>query len=143
MAAVEQREGRAEWRDRLEKIVFGVDTRAGRAFDVVLLVLILLSLTVVVLESVPSLRVEYATELRAGEWIFTLLFTVEYGLRLVSTRDPKRYALSFLGMIDLLAIVPTYLSLVLTGTQSLAVVRGLRLLRAFRVLKLTHYSTLR
>ena len=130
---------RAAWRDKLEEIVFGVDTWAGRAFDVVLLVLILGSVLVVLLESVPVLRRDYATTLRAAEWIFTGLFTVEYVCRLVSARDPFRYAVSILGIVDLLAVVPAYLSLVLTGAQSLAVVRALRLLRAFRVLKLGHY----
>jgi voltage-gated potassium channel len=143
MAALRnQRNGqsrRSAWRDRLERIIFGVDTPAGRAFDVVLLVLILLSVTVVLLESVPSLRKEYATALRAAEWGFTVLFTVEYIFRLICTRHPLRYALSFLGIIDLLAVVPAYLSLILSGTQSLSVIRALRLLRAFRVLKLTHY----
>lgn len=130
---------RAAWRDKLEQIIFGVDTRAGRAFDVVLLVLILLSVTVVLLESVPDWRREHSTPLRAAEWAFTGLFTAEYTLRLVSTKRPVRYALSFLGIVDLLAVLPTYLSLVFSGTQSLAVIRALRLLRAFRILKLTHY----
>ena len=130
---------RAAWRDRLEEIVFGVETRAGRAFDIVLLVLILLSVATVLLESVPSLRREYFTELRLAEWVFTILFTVEYVLRLICTRQPLHYALSPLGLIDLLAVLPTFLSLVFVGTQSLAVIRSLRLLRAFRVLKLTHY----
>jgi voltage-gated potassium channel len=142
MAVLEHRTDespRAAWRDRLEEIVFGVDTWAGRAFDVVLLILILLSITIVMLESVPALRREYAVTLRIIEWAFTGLFTVEYLCRLVCTRDPLRYAFSFLGIVDLLAVVPAYLSLTLSGAQSLAVVRALRLLRAFRVLKLAHY----
>jgi voltage-gated potassium channel len=130
---------RAAWRDRLEEIVFGVDTPAGRAFDIVLLILILLSVITVLLESAPTLRREYPSELRLAEWLFTLLFTVEYVLRLICTRQPVRYARSPLGIIDLLAVLPTFLSLIFTGTQSLAVIRSLRLLRAFRVLKLTHY----
>jgi voltage-gated potassium channel len=138
-AANEIGNSRAPWRDRLEAIIFGVDTKTGRAFDVVLLVAILLSVGAVMLESVPALRREHSSSLRLVEWGFTLLFTVEYILRLLCFRRPVRYATSFLGVIDLLAIIPTYLSLVLSGTQSLAVVRGLRLLRVFRVLKLTHY----
>jgi voltage-gated potassium channel len=130
---------RSAWRNRLEQIIFGVDTPAGRAFDIVLLVLILLSVTVVLLESVPALRREHASTLRLAEWSFTGLFTVEYVLRVVCTRNPLRYASSFLGIIDLLAVIPAYLSLILSGTQSLAVIRALRLLRTFRVLKLTHY----
>lgn len=131
--------GRAGWRDQLEVVIFGVETAGGRAFDVVLLLLIMLSVTVVLVESVPSVRREHSELLRAAEWVLTALFTVEYVLRLVSTREPLRYAFSFLGVIDLLAVIPAYLSLMLDGTQSLAVVRSLRLLRAFRVLKLTHY----
>jgi len=130
---------RQPWRDKLEQIVFGVDTRAGRAFDIVLLVLILMSVMIVMLDSVPTIRSQHATTLRQVEWVFTSLFTFEYVLRLVCTRNPLRYALSFMGMIDLLAVIPTYVSLILSGTQSLAVVRALRLLRVFRVLKLTHY----
>ena len=130
---------RSAWRDRLEQIIFGVDTPAGRAFDLVLLVLILSSVTVVLLESVPGLRRDYATSLRMAEWAFTVVFTVEYLLRLLCTRQPLRYAFSILGLIDLLAVIPAYLSLIFSGTQSLAVVRAFRLLRAFRVLKLTHY----
>jgi voltage-gated potassium channel len=130
---------RSAWRDRLEQIIFGVDTRAGRAFDIVLLVLILLSVTVVLLESVPALRREHVRTLRVAEWVFTVLFTVEYVLRLICTKHSLGYGFSFLGIIDLLAVIPAYLSLILSGTQSLAVVRALRLLRAFRVLKLTHY----
>jgi voltage-gated potassium channel len=130
---------RAAWRDKLEEIIFGVDTPAGRMFDIGLLVVILLSVTVVLLESVPTLRREHATTLRLAEWGFTALFTAEYVLRLVCTRNPLRYAFSFLGVIDLLAVIPAYFSLMFSGTQSLAVVRSLRLLRAFRILKLTHY----
>lgn len=102
-------------------------------------IVILLSVAVVLLESVPALRREYSEALRRAEWGFTLLFTAEYVLRLSCTRRPLRYAFSFLGLIDLLAVIPTYLSLLMSGTQSLAVVRALRLLRVFRVLKLTHY----
>jgi voltage-gated potassium channel len=130
---------RPPWRDKLEQIVFGVDTRSGRAFDIVLLVLILMSVMIVMLESVPTIRGHHETTLRQAEWVFTGLFTVEYVLRLVCTRNPLRYALSFMGLIDLLAVIPAYVSLILSGTQSLAVVRALRLLRVFRVLKLTHY----
>jgi voltage-gated potassium channel len=130
---------RAPWRDRLEQIIFEVDTRAGRLFDVVLLVLIVLSTLAVLLESEPVLRSAYGPELRAAEWVFTILFTIEYLLRLMSVRRPLRYAFSFLGLVDLAAVLPTYLSLVFSGTQSLAVVRALRLLRVFRVLKLGHY----
>jgi voltage-gated potassium channel len=94
----------------------------------------------VVLESVASIRVRHGTLLRSVEWFFTVLFTVEYVLRLLSVRQPKHYALSFFGVVDLLAIVPTYLSFFIVGSQSLLVIRALRLLRIFRVLKLVHFT---
>lgn len=130
---------RAPWRVWLERVIFGVDTAAGRAFDAILLALILASTSIVLLESVPGLRREHGFALRSAEWFFTALFTAEYILRIVSSRRPLRYIFSFFGMVDLLAIVPTYLSFFITGTQSLAVVRGLRMLRVFRVMKLAHY----
>jgi voltage-gated potassium channel len=130
---------RAPWRDSLERIIFGVDTRAGRLFDVVLMAVILSSTFVVSLESVPSLRESWGGELRAAEWAFTVLFTVEYALRLATVRRPVRYATSLYGIVDLLAVVPTYASFFFAGAQSLTVVRALRLLRVFRVLKLGHY----
>lgn len=129
----------ARWRQTLHEIIFEADTPAGKAFDVVLLGLILLSTIVVMLESVRSLRVRYDSVFLAIEWFITALFTVEYVLRLVSVRRPLRYAASFFGVVDLLAILPTYLSLLVPGSQYLLVVRVLRLLRIFRVLKLVEY----
>lgn len=126
-------------RERLHEIIFEADTPGGKAFDVALLWCILLSILCVSLESVTWIREAYGWQLRAAEWLFTGLFTVEYLLRLYSVQHPWLYARSFFGIIDLLAIVPTYLSLVITGTQSLLVIRGLRLLRIFRILKLAHY----
>ncbi len=132
-------EPRVDWRYRVHEVIFEADTPAGKLFDVVLLALIVLSVVSVMLESVAGVRLRYGTALRAAEWIFTGLFTVEYFLRLVSVRHPWRYATSFYGLVDLLAILPSYLSLLLPGTQSLLVVRALRLLRMFRVLKLIRY----
>lgn len=126
-------------RSTLHEVIFEADTPAGRAFDVVLLVLILLSIVAVCLESVGSIREEYGTLLRILEWILTGLFTVEYALRLYCVRRPSRYATSFFGVVDLLAILPTYLSFFVAGSQSLLVIRALRLLRVFRVLKLAHF----
>ena len=117
----------------------GTDTPAGRAFDVVLLILILASVLVVMLESVATIAREHSRTLRVIEWFFTATFTVEYVLRLASVPRARRYATSFLGFVDLLAILPAYLSFFLAGAHSLAVVRALRLLRVFRILKLTHY----
>lgn len=127
----------APWRRRLHEVIFEADTRAGRRFDVALLVLIIVSIVVVCLDSVAQLRARFGFELRLAEWAITVLFTVEYLLRLLSVRRPLRYALSFFGLVDLLAVFPTYLSLVVSGAQSLLVIRSLRLLRVFRVLKLT------
>jgi voltage-gated potassium channel len=130
---------RAPWRVRLHTVIFEAETPAGRAFDVVLIVAILLSVAAVLLESEPAVRVAYGPTLRAIEWVFTVLFTVEYALRLASVDRPARYARSFLGIIDLLAILPTYLALVLPGAQDLMVIRAIRLLRIFRVFKLARF----
>lgn len=127
------------WRRRLYEVVFESDTPTGRAFDVVLITAILASVLTVMLESVARVRAEYGPALHALEWGFTALFTVEYAARLACVNRPARYAASFFGVVDLLAIVPTYLSLLVPGTQALLVVRVLRVLRVFRVLKLTEY----
>jgi voltage-gated potassium channel len=126
-------------RRRLHEIVFEADTRAGWLFDIALIVVILESIAAVMLESVPAIRRDHGGLLRGLEWGITILFTIEYALRLYSVRRPLRYALTPLGIIDLLAILPTYLSLFLTGAQTLVVVRVLRLLRIFRIFKLAEY----
>jgi voltage-gated potassium channel len=127
------------WRHRLHEVIFEAETPAGKAFDIALLIAIVLSVVAVSLESVAEVRHLHGGRLRAIEWLFTILFTVEYVLRLLCVRQPLRYAGSFFGIVDLLAIVPTYLSLLVAGTQSLIVIRALRLLRIFRVLKLAHF----
>jgi voltage-gated potassium channel len=123
-------------RARLHEIVFEADTAAGKAFDLSVLVCIVASVAAVVLESVASIRQHYGAELRALEWVFTVLFTIEYVLRLIAVKQPLRYAISFFGLVDLVSVLPNYLSLFVTGSQTLLVVRALRLLRIFRVLKL-------
>jgi len=123
----------------MHEVIFEADTVAGKRFDVLLLVVIGLSVLAVCLESVAELRSRYGVELRVAEWIFTIVFTLEYIARLMAVRRPARYATSFFGLVDLLAILPTYLSLFVPGAQSLLVIRALRLLRVFRILKLTHY----
>ena len=127
------------WRRRLYAIIFRHDTRAGWAFDIVLLAAIALSVTVVLLDSVPAIHARHGRKLLVAEWFFTILFTVEYLLRLLVVRSPTRYALSFYGIVDLLAVLPTYISLFVTGAQELLVIRALRILRIFRVLKLGEY----
>jgi voltage-gated potassium channel len=134
-----ERGGPPSWRGRLRRIIFEAETPAGRAFDVALLVTILVSVLAVVLESVAAVREAHGTALRALEWTVTLLFTVEYVLRLMTVGQPWRYATSFFGVVDLLAILPSYLALVVPETQALMVIRALRLLRVFRVLKLTRF----
>ena len=132
---------RARWRDALFETIFGVDTRAGRAFDVALLWMIVASVVAVSLESVVEIRAEWGTTLRALEWGFTIAFSIEYLLRLLSVQSPLRYATSFFGLVDLLAVLPSFLSILIPGAQSLLVIRALRLLRVFRVLKLVRFSS--
>jgi voltage-gated potassium channel len=127
------------WRERLHEIIFEAETPVGKAFDVALLVTIVASVAIVLLESVAPIRSEHGALLRGLEWGFTILFTVEYALRLATVGRPLRYARSFFGIVDLLAIVPTYLSVFFAGAQSLLVIRALRLLRIFRIMKLVHF----
>jgi voltage-gated potassium channel len=127
------------WRARLHEIIFEADTPAGKAFDEFLIVSIVLSVVTVMLDSISVVRVAYGEILYQVEWFFTLLFTVEYILRLISIGRPLRYARSFFGVVDILAILPTYLSLLIPGAQYMLVIRTLRVLRVFRVLKLAEY----
>jgi voltage-gated potassium channel len=133
------RAGARPWQTELFRILFEADTPAGKAFDVALIAVILVSVLAVMLESVSGIRTAWGPWLRQLEWVITGLFTVEYVLRLASVQRPGRYATSFFGVVDLLAVLPTYLSLVLPGTQSLLVIRALRLLRVLRVFKLASY----
>jgi voltage-gated potassium channel len=126
-------------RERVWQIIFLSDTRAGRVFDVVLLLLISASVLVVMLESVESLRSQHQPLFRALEWAFTLLFTVEFAVRLWVVRVKRRYLFSFFGMVDLLSLLPTYIAIFLSGSQYLMVIRILRLLRMFRVLKMARH----
>jgi voltage-gated potassium channel len=129
----------AGWRLRLYTVIFEADTRAGRLFDLTLIWLILASVAVVVLDSVEAVRVQYGDLFTVLEWTFTLLFTAEYVARLVCVRQPMRYVRSFYGVIDLLAVLPTYLAVLVPGLHALIDVRVLRLLRLFRILKLGAY----
>ena len=129
------------WRQRLHTVVFEADTRAGRAFDMAVIVCILTSIGLVMLESLPAVDARWHRELFAAELLFTVLFTIEYVLRLMAVQRPLVYARSALGIIDLLAVAPTWLALVFPGAQLFLTVRVLRLLRIFRILKLTEYLT--
>ncbi|KAA3614202.1 MAG: ion transporter [Calditrichaeota bacterium] len=127
------------WRLKLHEIIFEADTRAGKVFDIILILAILLSVSAVMLESIPAVKQQYGYQLFIAEWTFTILFSAEYFLRITTVGRPVKYVTSFFGVVDFLAIVPTYLSLLLPGTQALAVIRILRVLRIFRVLKLVQY----
>ena len=129
------------WRSKLHDTIYESNSVAGKAFDVSLLILIIASIMVVMLDSIESYHDQYGELFYILEWIFTGIFTVEYILRLISIRRPWKYVVSFLGIIDLLAIIPAYLSLFIVGAQSLLVLRALRLLRVFRIFKLTHFLT--
>lgn len=130
---------RAPWRDTIHEIIFEADTPTGKTFDISLISLIIVSVSVVMLESVATIEANHGPFLRLAEWFFTVAFTIEYILRLISVDRPLSYARSFFGVIDLLAIIPTYLSVLVPGTQFLLVIRLLRILRVFRVLKLAKY----
>lgn len=127
------------WRENLNQIIFGSETRAGKTFDIVLSIMILFSIVSVMLDSVQTIQHRYAESLYLAEWFFTLLFTAEYCLRLISVRKPWFYASSFFGVIDLLSILPTYIALLLPSVHYLLALRILRLLRIFRILKLSEY----
>lgn len=129
----------APWRARLHQIIFEADDKAGKLFDTVLIGAILASVIVIILDSVPSIRAEAHTLFVVLEWIFTILFTIEYVLRLVCVRKPLRYVFSFYGIVDLLSLLPSYIGLFVPGAQNLMVIRMLRLLRIFRVFKLVRF----
>ncbi len=132
----------APWRDKLHEIIFEADTKAGKMFDIGLIIAIFLSVGVVILSTLPSADSEpYRTIFLTLEWIFTALFTAEYILRLIIVRRPARYARSFFGVIDLLSILPAFVGFLVPGGERLLVVRTLRLLRIFRVFKLARYLT--
>lgn len=128
-------------RTRLHNIIYESNTPVGKAFDVALLILIIASIAVVMLDSIKIFNKQYGRFFYILEWTFTGLFTLEYILRLVSIKKPLLYVFSFLGLVDLLAIIPTYLSIFFIGAQSLLVLRALRLLRIFRIFKLSHFIT--
>ncbi len=136
---LEKRKPLSPLRARLHEVIFEADTRAGKLFDLALIVGILASVVVVMADSVGAIHARHGKLLGILEWIFTLLFTVEYLLRLACIGRPWRYAVSFFGIVDLLAILPTYLSLLVPGSQALLVIRILRVLRIFRVLKLVQF----
>jgi voltage-gated potassium channel len=129
------------WQVRLHEVIYESEKPAGKLFDVVLLACILVSIFVVMLDSVAGLHEKYGELFYALEWFFTGIFTVEYILRLICIRKPLKYVFSVLGIIDLLAIIPSYMSIFIAGSQSLLVLRALRLLRVFRIFRLVHFMS--
>jgi len=127
------------WKRKLHEIIYEADTKAGKLFDIVLLFAILTSVLLVMLESIKSISLEYANVLNYAEWFITILFTIEYILRIISIDRPSKYIFSFYGIIDFLSTIPKYLALYFIGTHSLASLRTLRLLRVFRILKLARF----
>ncbi len=125
--------------NKIHDIIFGHETFAGKLFDIVLLLFILLSVAVLMLDSVQTIYEQHGTLLYAFEWGFTIFFTIEYGLRVYSSKNPIKYITSFFGIIDLLSILPTYLGIIMTGSHYLQIIRTFRLLRVFRILGLSTY----
>jgi voltage-gated potassium channel len=128
-----------EFRSKVYEIVFESDTRAGRLFDLILLWLIVFSILSVFMESVASFRAKYLYEIHVAEWIFTILFTIEYFLRVYSSHKPLKYIFSFYGIVDFISFIPNYLTFFFAGLQYLMVIRAFRLLRVFRILKLSRF----
>lgn len=132
-------QSKKNWKNKLHEIIYEADTPEGKLFDVVLLIAIIVSIALVMLESVDAIGEKYKHQLNIGEWIITILFSVEYFLRIITINRPKKYIFSFYGLIDFLSTIPKYLSIIFTGTHSLVALRALRLLRIFRILKLARF----
>ncbi|MEE9406997.1 MAG: ion transporter [Polaribacter sp.] len=132
-------EKNTSWKHRLHEIIYEADTKEGKLFDVILLIAIIASIVLVMLESVKSFDDEYHNFLNISEWIITILFSIEYILRIISIKKPLKYVFSFYGIIDLLSTIPKYLSFIFIGSHHFAALRALRLLRVFRILKLARY----
>ncbi len=127
------------WKAKIYKIIYHSDTPVGKLFDLILLIVIIASIILVMLESVVWIDKKYHNFLNIAEWVITILFSIEYILRIVSNSNPKKYIFSFYGIIDLLSTIPKYLSLFLVGSHSLVALRALRLMRIFRILKLARF----
>lgn len=136
---MEKQKDNRHWKVKLHEIIYEADTPNGKMFDIILILAIIASIILVMLESVESFDNEYHNFLDISEWIITILFTIEYIARIISIKRPSKYIFSFYGVIDLLATIPKYLSLIFVGTHALVALRALRLLRVFRILKLTRY----
>lgn len=136
---MENKPQKSNWKHKLHEIIYEADTSEGKLFDVILLIAILASIILVMLESVDSFDAKYHDSLIIGEWVITILFSLEYVFRIISIKKPTKYIFSFFGIIDFLSTIPIYLSLIYAGSQGLVALRALRLLRVFRILKLARY----
>jgi voltage-gated potassium channel len=133
------KEQNKDWKQKLHEIIYEADTPAGKLFDVLLLWAIIISIILVMLESVVSINEQYHYQLNIAEWVVTILFTIEYIARIISVKKPIKYIFSFYGIIDFLSTIPKYISILFVGTHALVALRALRLLRVFRVLKLARF----
>ena len=136
----EETSSNTQWRSKIYKIIYHSDTPSGKWFDIMLIIFIIMSVLTIILDSVNQLHLDYSRIFLIFEWFFTIIFTVEYILRLISIDKPSKYVFSFFGIVDILSILPTYLSLFFIGAQHLLVLRILRILRVFRILKLVQYT---
>jgi len=127
------------WKTKLHEIIYEADTKEGKLFDIILIIAIIISIVLVMLESVENIDLKYHNFLNISEWIITILFTIEYIARIICIKKPSTYIFSFYGIVDLLATIPKYLSIFLVGSHALVALRALRLLRVFRILKLARY----
>lgn len=127
------------WQNKMHEVIFEADTFSGKLFDIILLLLIAVSVVAVMMESVPAIHLKYGDILNKLEWGITILFSIEFIARLLCVGKPLKYVFSFYGIVDLLALLPSFIGLFITGTHSLSVIRSLRLLRIFRILKLVQY----
>jgi len=136
---LKQNRHNSHWKNKLHEIIYEADTKQGKWFDIVLIITILISIILVMLESVESFDAKYHRFLNISEWIITILFSLEYITRIITIKKPSSYIFSFYGIIDFLATIPKYVSLIFVGTHALVALRALRLLRVFRILKLARY----
>ncbi|MEO9531765.1 MAG: ion transporter [Crocinitomicaceae bacterium] len=139
MSDLENKKDLKPWQHQLNEIIFGSETRAGKWFDIILLMIIIFSVLAIMLDSIPGFHEKWAAELFIFEWVVTIIFTVEYILRLICVGKPLKYVFSVYGLIDLISLLPTYVGIFVSGTSSLRILRSFRLIRIFRILKLSQF----
>jgi voltage-gated potassium channel len=139
MRDLEEKKDLKPWQRKLNEIIFGSESRAGKWFDIILLAIIVLSVLVIMLDSIPGFHEKWVNELLIIEWTVTIIFSIEYILRLISVGKPLKYIFSFYGLIDLISLLPTFIGIFVSGTESIRVLRSFRLIRIFRILKLSQF----